>query len=114
EMYEKSQVDVKYHFEIYIALIGNLAVYLADEGYGNEAIKICERGMWLSLECERGVGLVRFTAAKSDAWRAIDQEKSAKYMERGFYISDLMCNYIDRDTIKAAYEKEIDCDKKWY
>jgi transcriptional regulator with XRE-family HTH domain len=111
--YEKSKIDMKYHYPSCAILMMNLAAYLEEEDRFQESIGIARQGIRLSLKCGKGnaVGVyltnIAYAMERRDTLQQTQQNKKtcAKYFRQAFYLSDLMQRQIDREVIRSHYEK---------
>lgn len=113
--YENSKIDLMYHYSMCALIMINLSAYLEEELETDKAIELCDKGIILDLKCGRGNRLGAFLTNKACSLEhAKDLENSKKYFKQAFYLSDLMQNIDDKETIKSYFEEEYNPSEKWY
>lgn len=111
ENYESSKVDEKYHSVASLIIMSNLATRLEEDGEPEQGMKICDKGINLSLRCGRGNMLASFLSEKACCLELMDKKNNSeqnkkariKYLKQAFFISDLMKDINIRDTIEKYY-----------
>lgn len=111
EGYKKSCVDMKYHVSGAIIVMFNLACFLEECDYFEEALKIYDEGIKLELSCGKGgvigrfLGSKAYTLGRSVIKDDITEQNVLSVYEQAFLISELMQDKSACNTIKEKSKR---------
>lgn len=96
ENYKNTGIRKCYHFKSLYAVLANLATYLEETGNYEEALKVCEEGIQLGLEADKGNIMQRFLTTRACVLEDMEKkEESIQEFTKAYYISLL---YLDEHT----------------
>lgn len=114
---EKSKVRLSDRYASSMTVIGNLSSYYEDAGMFDECKEMCELGLKVCFESGRGVRLAMFLGNKAEAMNDEQQsftEKSKDYLQKAYYLSDLMSDHTATAYTDQYYRARYDLDITWY
>ena len=90
--FEKSKVDVKYHYANVGLIYKNLSIQYEENNQFDEALKFCEKGILFELRCERGNVLGQHIMQKTytKERKTGDKEACKYYYQQAYQILKLM------------------------
>lgn len=112
-----SKIELSDRYKSSEIVVGNLSSYYGEEGDLEKCLEMCKMGMDICLRSGRGIGLGKFLGNRAEALDNMEKsatEKSRKYLEWSYYISDLFSAHRTVAYTDSYYRTHYKKDIKWY
>ena len=113
----QSEVKLEDRYKSSMTVIGNLSTMYGQIGNLDQCLFMCEKGIQICLDSARGMRLPNFLTNKAEALNDKAKhptQKSKRYLEWAYYISDLMSTHSASSYIDQYYREHYDANVCWY
>ena len=117
EELKRSKVRLADRYVTSMTVVENLSSYYEATGMYEKCMGMCGRGIELCFKSGRGVRLAVFLDNKAEIMNDITpdlKEKSKDYLQKAYYLSDLMSVHNSTAYIDQYYRVHYDANVQWY